>query len=170
MDGALAFSLHALTARLDRAADRYLRVEYGLSYRRFLLLFMVERMEMPTQRALAESLGVTEPSVSRMTATLVAGGLLEARADPAGGNRRGLLLTSAGRKLVQACGKLLEERLAELVRGSGVSYQLYTHQTRQLLAVLDVHEQAPADRRRATTETGVLSETDPARMPGRGET
>jgi DNA-binding MarR family transcriptional regulator len=141
MDGALAFSLHALTARLDRLADRYLRVEQGLSYRRFLVLFMVERLDTPTQRALAERLGVTEPSVSRMTAALAGDGLLEVRSDPAGGNRRELRLTVAGRELVQRCGELLEDRFTALVRGSGVSYELYTQQTRQLLTALSAEEQ-----------------------------
>src|SRR3981081_2067938 len=38
----------------------------------------------------AERLGVTEPSVSRMTRVLGEAGLLEAVADPTGGNRRQL--------------------------------------------------------------------------------
>jgi len=141
MDGALAFSLHALTARLDRVADRYLRAEQGVSYRRFLVLFMVERLDTPTQRALADRLGVTEPSVSRMTAALAGDGLLEVRAGPAGGNRRELRLTTAGRQLVRRCGQLLEDRFAALVRDSGVSYELYSQQTTQLLTALGAEEQ-----------------------------
>ena len=50
MNGALAFSLHALTARLDRLADRHLRVEQGVSYRRFLVLFMVDRLDTPASK------------------------------------------------------------------------------------------------------------------------
>lgn len=141
MDGALAFSLHALTARLDRLADRHLRAEQGLSYRRFLVLFMVGRLDTSTQRALADRLGVTEPSVSRMIAALSGDGLLEVRADPAGGNRRELRLTAAGRQLVRRCGQLLEAKFAALVRDSGVSYELYNQQTQQLLTALGAEEQ-----------------------------
>ena len=74
MDRALSLDLHTLTARLDRAADRILRAEQDLSYRRLLVLFMVDMMGTPTQRALAERLGVTEPSVSRMAGAPAAGG------------------------------------------------------------------------------------------------
>ena len=61
MDRALSLALHTLTARLDRAADRILRAEEDLSYRRFLVLFMVDMMGMPTQRALAEVDGSGSP-------------------------------------------------------------------------------------------------------------
>lgn len=59
-------SLHALTARLDRAPDRMLRAEAGLSHSRFLALYLVGASGAETQRALADLLAVTEPSVSRM--------------------------------------------------------------------------------------------------------
>jgi DNA-binding MarR family transcriptional regulator len=140
MDRALSLALHTLTARLDRAADRILRAEQDLSYRRFLVLFMVDLLGTPTQRALAERLGVTEPSVSRMTGALARTGLLEARPDPAGGNRRQLRLTASGRELVRRCRQLLEGRLAALVEASGVPYDVYTRYTNQLLAALDSAE------------------------------
>ena len=72
----LSRSLHTLTARLDRAADQILRTEAGLSYSRFLTLFMIGSAGADTQRALSERLGVTEPSVSRMTHALEKAGLV----------------------------------------------------------------------------------------------
>jgi DNA-binding MarR family transcriptional regulator len=140
MERDLSLGLHTLTARLDRAADRILRAEQDLSYRRFLVLFMVGLLGTPTQRALAERLGVTEPSVSRMIGALAGTGLLDAHPDPAGGNRRRLGLTPSGRELVQRCGELLEGRLAALVEASGVPYDVYARYTNQLLAALDSAE------------------------------
>ena len=137
MPGELSFDLHALTARLDRAADRILRAERGVSYRRFLTLFTVGELGAATQRALAERLGVSEPSVSRMTGVLVDAGLLEAPPDPAGGNRRQLTLTPVGKALVEKCRELLEHRFAALVERSGVSYAHYARDTRLLLRALD---------------------------------
>src|SRR5919107_2632533 len=102
MEGSLTFDLHALTARLDRAADRILRAEVELSYRRFLALLLVGEGA-PTQRVLAERLGLTEPSTSRMVGVLAEEGLLDVTADPAGGNRRRLVLTPAGKERVEAC-------------------------------------------------------------------
>lgn len=136
MDGDLSFDLHALTARLDRSADRILRAEYNLSYRRFLALLLVDELDSPTQRTLAERLGVTEPSVSRMTTVLTESRLIQAEADPAGGNRRRLTMTPEGKQLVEQCRDLLERRFAELVDRSGISYPEFAHQTRQLLATL----------------------------------
>lgn len=140
MNRDLSFDLHALTARLDRSADRILRAEYELSYRRFLALLLIGELGAPTQRALAERLGVTEPSVSRMVGVLADSGLVEAQADPAGGNRRCLSLTPSGNQLVEQCRELLEHRFAELVERSGVPYLEYARHTRLLMAALDAAE------------------------------
>ena len=138
----LTFDLHALTARLDRAADRLLRTHLGLPYRRFLALVLVGE-DAPTQRALAERLGVTEPSTSRMVGVLAEAGLLEVTPDPAGGNRRLLRLTPAGKDQVEACASLLEGRFAAVVEHSGVDYDRYTEDTRRLVRALDTAPPVP---------------------------
>lgn len=133
----LSFDLHVLTARLDRSADRILRSAYGLSYRRFLALLSVGELGTGTQRALADALGVSEPSASRMAGVLGRTGLLDSQPDPDGGNRRRLALTTRGKQVVEDCRELLEGRFAELVRSSGVSYSDYAHDTALLLEALD---------------------------------
>jgi DNA-binding MarR family transcriptional regulator len=90
-----------------------------------------------TQRALAERLGVSEPSVSRMVRVLVASGWLEASSDPAGGNRHHLRLTDAGESLVARWGGQLEERFAALVESAGVPYRAYRTHTRRLLGAME---------------------------------
>jgi DNA-binding MarR family transcriptional regulator len=137
----LSRALHTLTARLDRAADRMLRAEQDVSYRRFLVLFMIGELDTPNQRTVAVRLGITEPSVSRMIGALVSAGLLDAAADAAGGNQRRLRLTPDGRELVGRCCDLLVRRLAALVEASGVPYDVYTGYTVRLLAALDGHDQ-----------------------------
>ncbi|WP_336920963.1 MarR family winged helix-turn-helix transcriptional regulator [Aquipuribacter sp. SD81] len=140
----LTFDLHALTARLDRSADRLLRTNLDLSYRRFLALVLVGE-DAPTQRALADRLGVTEPSTSRMVGVLREAGLLEVAPDPGGGNRRVLSLTTAGKDAVEAAAALLEGRFAALVERSGVPYDRYAEDTRRLVRALDAvaPEEAP---------------------------
>ncbi len=130
----LAHDLHVLITRLDRAADRILRAGFDLSYRRFLALLMLEQLGPATQRALAERLGTTEPSASRMVGVLADEGLIHVGPDPAGGNRRRVELTARGLRLVASCQERLEERFAALVNRSGVSYTDYARLTRQLLA------------------------------------
>jgi DNA-binding MarR family transcriptional regulator len=137
MERDLSRSLHKLTSRLDRAADAMLQAEAGVSYARFLALYMVGSEGADTQRALAERLGVSEPSVSRMVRVLVASGWLEAFSDPAGGNRHHLRLTSAGADLVARWGAHLEERFAALVDSAGVPYRAYRTHTRRLLGALE---------------------------------
>lgn len=137
---ALSFDLHALTSRLDRSADRILRAEQGVSYRRFLALLIVSERGAASQRALAEGLGVSEPSVSRMTGVLAASGLLRVEPDPAGGNRRQVSLTPRGRRVVTNGRDTLERRFSDLVERSGVPYADYGLHTRQLIHALDAAE------------------------------
>ncbi|TDC88918.1 MarR family transcriptional regulator [Nonomuraea deserti] len=137
MDGNLSLNLHVLVARLDRAADRILRAEHNISYSRFLALTLVGELGVSTQRALADGLGVTEPSVSRMTGVLAAEGLVDVQPDPAGGNRRQLSLTDEGKRLVATLRQEFEEKLAALVADSGVPYAEFAEHTERLLATLD---------------------------------
>jgi DNA-binding MarR family transcriptional regulator len=139
----LSFHLHALVARLDRSADRILRDELGVSYRRFLVLFMVRELGATTQRALADKLDVSEPSVSRMTSVLDEAGLLVAASDPAGGNRRRLRLTPAGDQLVDRSSRLLADRFATLLEISDIPAAAYAKHTKRLLAALDTGQDTP---------------------------
>jgi DNA-binding MarR family transcriptional regulator len=138
VDRTLSRTLHKLTTRLDRAADARLRSAAGVSYARFLALYMVGAEGADTQRALAERLGVSEPSVSRMVRVLADHEWLEVVPDPAGGNRNRLRLTLAGEQLVERWGGELEERLACLLEAVGVSYGNYLSETERLLGALDV--------------------------------
>ncbi|GAA2222574.1 MarR family winged helix-turn-helix transcriptional regulator [Micromonospora olivasterospora] len=132
----LGLELHTLVSRLERAGDRILRADHGMSYRRFMVLVTVGELEACTQRALADSLAVTEPSISRMIAALAGTGLLTVTPDPAGGNRRRIALTDAGRELVERAGTELIGRLTELVESSGVPFDTYLAYTRRLNAAL----------------------------------
>ena len=136
MDQDLSRCLHAVTARADRAADGILRTESGISYKRFLALYAIREEGTATQRAVADRLGVTEPSTSRMMKVLVAEGLVSVEGGPVRGNRRHLRLTSAGAEVVDTCGELLERRFAELVQAAGVPYRRYRDDTARLLAAL----------------------------------
>ena len=144
MDLTLSRKLHKLTARLDRAADLRLRTDAGVSYPRFLALYMVGSEGADTQRALAERLGVSEPSVSRMVRVLADHEWLEVVPDPAGGNRNRLELTRAGQELVESWGGEFEMRLANLLEAVGVPYGRYLSHTERLL---DALESEPAGAR-----------------------
>jgi DNA-binding MarR family transcriptional regulator len=134
MPDALSYDLHKLTARLDRAADSLLRKESGLTYSRFLALFAV--MEgANSQRALAEWLGQSEPSTSRMVTVLSGEGLLQVERPP-GGNRRLLRLTPRATAVVERCAALLEGAFESVIRDAGIDEAEYKRATRRLLAEL----------------------------------
>jgi DNA-binding MarR family transcriptional regulator len=141
VSGTVAFELHAVTAKLDRAADRLLQAELGLSYRRFLPLFMISELGASTQRALAQKLDVSEPSVSRMTSVLADAGLLVVESRPGTGNRNRLALTATGDRLVRDCKKLLSDKLAVIVAEAGLPIDEYVQHTRRLSMALDEAEQ-----------------------------
>jgi DNA-binding MarR family transcriptional regulator len=144
MTDSLSYDLHKLTARLDRAADRFLRERERISYSRFLTLFAI-RNGASNQRALAVWLGQSEPSTSRMVRVLDADGLVEVDRIPGGGNARRLRLTAAGAQLVDRGSRLLEERFDALMERSGISRTSYHRQTRRLLQQLDADAQARSD-------------------------
>jgi DNA-binding MarR family transcriptional regulator len=152
----LSYDLHALVAKLDRSADRILQAEAGVSYRRFLVLFMVRELGATTQRALAEKLDVSDPSISRMTGVLADAGMLVAAADPAGGNRRRLRLTRDGDRLVDECRAILVDRFRSVLERSGIDVAGYAAATTRLLDVLQQDEGPAAPRRaqHATTPLG----------------
>jgi DNA-binding MarR family transcriptional regulator len=139
----LSYQLHKLTARLDRAADELLDREQGISYARFLALFAVSETN-GSQRDVARWLGQAEPSTSRMVSVLAGEGLLEVTRLEGAGNRRWLQLTDNGEQLVERCCRLLEGRFEEMVRRSGVPYDLYQRHTRRLLQQLDADQRRDA--------------------------
>jgi DNA-binding MarR family transcriptional regulator len=144
----LSYDLHKLTARLDRAADRLLRDHEGISYSRFLALFAIGKGA-ASQRALADWLGQTEPSTSRMVGVLAEEGLLKVTRVAGAGNRRQLELTAKGAALVKRASRLLEGRFVELVKRSGVSHVSYQRNTQRLLRQLDAETQTAPGHGRA---------------------
>lgn len=140
-------SLHRLTARLDRAADAFLRAHAGVSYPRFLALYMVGLEDAATQRALAQRLGTSEPSVSRLVRALADDGWLEVASEPGAGNRRQLRLTVAGEQLVACWGAELEVRFAALLEAAHVPYDAYRNHTQRLLAALESRPSGSIDSR-----------------------
>jgi DNA-binding PadR family transcriptional regulator len=75
-----------------------------------------------------------------MTRVLAEQGLLRVVADPGGGNRRRLTLTTAGEQVVKRWGGDLEERFAALVDEAGVPYRGYADDTERLLERLEAAE------------------------------
>src|SRR5436305_12905620 len=133
MPSHLTYDIHLLTARMDRAADRALQAEHDLSYARFLVLLAVSQGAC-SQRAIGTWLGVSAPSVSRMTQVLGTAGLLAVTPDPRGGNRRVVRLTQPGETTFRQGAALLERLFADLLDQCGIPTEEYAGHTRSLVA------------------------------------
>src|SRR4051794_7936088 len=132
-----AHGLHLLVMRLDRDADRILRTELALTYPQFLLLLALGRVGPVTQRALADEVGVTEPTVSRSLVALTDRELLTVRAIPGRGHRRSVALTAAGRALLDRSSERLEVAFSHLLTAAGVPADELDRITERLLIALD---------------------------------
>ena len=104
----LAFALHRATVLVDRAADEFLRTRHDLSYSLFSVLLIVGSREWPTQREVADMLGVSRASITQRVAELVRRGLVLARPSADDARAVNLELTAAGGRLLAAAWHDLE--------------------------------------------------------------
>lgn len=98
---AIGARLRRLSERVDRDATRvYAELGVAFEQRWMGVLDQLSRRDGLSVKELAETLGISHPSVSQTRASLLAAGLIEDQPDPTDGRRRTLQLTSAGRALV----------------------------------------------------------------------
>lgn len=139
-----AYALHAVVATLDRAADRILKENVGLTYSRYLTLLTLQRLDRVTQRELAAELGLSEPSVSRSIPLLAEEGWVAVTTVAGGGNRRQVRLTAAGERLVDEAAELLEGSFSTLLDAAGLRASDVLALTDPLLAALEPDEGSPS--------------------------
>lgn len=87
--------------RAQRAADRALTEAAGVTTAQAAVLVVVAADGSPTQRSVADQLGLHESAVTQMVGRLLRLGLIERRRDPADGRARLLSLTADGRDAVR---------------------------------------------------------------------
>ena len=112
--------LHRVVAALDRAGDRFLRAEFGISHSRIVVMLLLHRGGPTGQHDLAVQLGITDPAVSGLVRELVRDGHVTVEVVPANRRQRVVSLTAAGADLVERAGSHLEGRFAALLAASGV--------------------------------------------------
>jgi len=116
----LAFKLHQATVLVDRAADRYLRAHHGISYSLLVVLLLVGVLDHPSQRQIADHLGVSRASITHRIASLTTRGLV--RVTPSGQDARAVevSLTAEGGALLAAAWQGLESHEDGIDRGVDV--------------------------------------------------
>lgn len=104
----LAFVLHRATTLVDRAADLFLRSRHDVSYSLFSVLLLVGASDRPSQREVADMLGVSRASITQRIAELGRRGLVQAVPDATDARAVDLVLTEAGGTLLASAWHDLE--------------------------------------------------------------
>lgn len=115
----LSYLLHHLASVLGRQSDQVLMEQLGIGLSQFKILMVLEWNPRVQQKAIADSLGQTEASVSRQIKILKAKGLLITKIDP--NNRRKHITTPStlGMQITEAASNILRRSLGPELAGLG---------------------------------------------------
>jgi DNA-binding MarR family transcriptional regulator len=137
VDDGLSDLLHRVVSLLGEVARQHISPEGDLTYSRIRLLGALEDIEPATQHRLAQSLGISDPAISRALQPLEQEGLVRITTDPHHARRRLVELTDAGRTAYHASGKPLAEQLRRGLQAEGFPYDRYLADTLQLAEILE---------------------------------
>jgi DNA-binding MarR family transcriptional regulator len=132
MESSPAYLLHKLVFEMDREADKLLRTQFGISYKRILFLVVLQHHETITQHELALALGYSDPAVSAMLLELAKDGYIKTTPSPEHGRKRLVAITPQGSEILTRCRQLLDSHFDKLMVAAGVDPQHYSKLTEQL--------------------------------------
>ena len=130
----IPFLLHRIVHEMGVAADRVLRRELGISYRRAVTLLVLESAGPSSQRALAAQLGHSEASVSTLIRDLATEGAVAV--EPVDKRERRVRVTDEGARLVARARALTEPMFQELLTAADVDASVLGPQLERLDATL----------------------------------
>lgn len=104
----LTYLLHHLAAVLGKQSDQILQEQLGIGLSQYKILMVLEWNPRIQQKAIAESLGQTEASISRQIKLLKTKGLLTTKTDPSNRRRHMSLPTPLGMQVTEAAATLLK--------------------------------------------------------------
>ena len=111
----LPHQIITLANQLSRQATARYSRQYSLSFAEWRLLAVVGVLQPVSGVTASRELGVDKAMVSRLSASLIARGILVALPFPGDGRRLSLVLTRKGAALHDKVGELAEERSRRLV-------------------------------------------------------
>ena len=136
MQDSLTYTLHKLVFSLDRAADTLLRDAFDISYRRALVLVVLQDQPGITQHQLAQALGHTDPAVSALLAELAKDGFVDIQVSSLHKRKKEVQLTAKGKDMAAQTHQYLMEKLNSLLLAANVDGALYDRLTKQLYNTL----------------------------------
>ncbi len=126
------YKLGRATQLITHVADTYLQAHHGLRYSSFLVLLILRTKGPCPQHVIAESLGVSRPSITQRIAPLMERGLVHGERQP--GVPRSIVasLTDSGRDLIDAAWPGLEKAFVTV--DEDVDHSFLTEQLDLLIA------------------------------------
>lgn len=135
-DFSLTYLLHRLIFELDKEADKTLRAEFGISYKRALFLLILHDQGTMTQHKLAVTLGYSDPAVSTMLLQLAKEDYLTISPSPEHGRKRLVTITPKGSAVITRGRSILEAKFADLLAMAGIDVQVYRDLNERLYQAL----------------------------------
>ena len=136
MKTSLATSLHMLVHEMDRAANKLLIKEFGISYKRAYFLLVLQQHGTVTQHELAVALGISDPSVSVMLLELTKAGYVTVTPSARHGRKRLVTLTPKGKTLITAGLKFMDKHFSRVVDDAQIDAEIYKAATEKLYRIL----------------------------------
>ena len=103
----LSYIIHHLAAVMGKQTDQVLQEQLGIGLSQFKILMVLEWNPRVQQKAVADSLGQTEASVSRQIKLLKAKGLLISRTDPNNKRKHITAPTPLGMQVTEAASNIM---------------------------------------------------------------
>jgi len=103
----LSYLLHHVAAVIDKQSDQILQEQLGLGLSQYRILMVLEWNPRLQQKAIADSLGQTEASISRQIKLLKLKGLLVSRTDSNNRRRHITAPTPLGMQITEAATDIL---------------------------------------------------------------
>jgi DNA-binding MarR family transcriptional regulator len=108
----LAYLMQHLAAVMGRQSDQLLQEQLGIGLSQFKILMVLEWNPRIQQRAIADSLGQTEASISRQIKLLRGKKLLQTKLDPQNRRRHITAPTPLGMQVTEAASDILRRSLS----------------------------------------------------------
>lgn len=115
----LSYIIHHLAAVMGKQSDQVLQEQLGIGLSQFKILMVLEWNPRVQQKAVADSLGQTEASISRQIKLLKAKGLLISRADPGNKRRHITAPTPLGMQVTEAASNIMRRSFGPEFAGLG---------------------------------------------------
>ena len=108
------FSLHQSNFLIEKHLDQRLTETKNISFAQFLVLLPIRYHRFCSQSAIADSLSLTEATVSRHMTALTEENMLTRKEDPVNRRKHILALTAKGEKSMDKAQEVIEEVLKDV--------------------------------------------------------